>query len=137
MIIEYMLIMEGGEKKAPSWVFNGGSFFNPADFTYIGTTKNANERDFYLPDTVVTLTKQQLIDRVLKIHKTQVVPNLNSNLKPGTIYSVMNDELILQTQNGGLKLIEVQPESKPRMPISEFLKSYLSLNKIEKGDRFV
>jgi methionyl-tRNA formyltransferase len=73
----------------------------------------------------------------LKILKTQVVPILNSNLKPGTIYTIFHDELVLQTQNGGLKLIEVQPESKPRMIISDFLKSYLSLNQIEKGDRFV
>ena len=73
----------------------------------------------------------------LKIHKTEVIKTAESALGPGCVYSVSADELILQAGSGGLKLLEVQPESKPRMPVSEFLKAYLSLNRIKKGDRFV
>lgn len=68
MIIEYKLIREAGVTTTPSWVFSGGQFQNPDDFTMIGTTPNDDKREFYLPDTVISLTRQQLVDRVLGIH---------------------------------------------------------------------
>lgn len=67
MIVEYKLVAENGKITIPSWVKNPGYFYNPADFTYIGTTLNDDVRKYYLPDTVTRLTKQQLIDRQVLI----------------------------------------------------------------------
>jgi hypothetical protein len=69
MIIEYKLIMESGVRKSPSWVREGGYFHNRDDFTMVGITDNDDVRDYYLPDTIVRLNKQGLIDRVLAMHQ--------------------------------------------------------------------
>ena len=68
MIVEYKFIREQDQTRAPSWVLEGGYFQDPDDFTLVGTTKNDDVREFYIPDTVVRLTRQQLIDRVVAIH---------------------------------------------------------------------
>ena len=68
MILEYMLIREMDVKRAPSWAEDGGYFFNPADNTFIGWTPDLANRDYYVPDTVVDLTRSQLKVRVLGMH---------------------------------------------------------------------
>lgn len=64
----------------------------------------------------------------LKIHKTKVVSGA-SNVQPGQIASVSASELLIQTADGQLSLLEVQPESKNKMPIADFLKA----NPLSKG----
>ena len=59
----------------------------------------------------------------LKIHKTKVVDS-SSSVKPGEVALVSANELLIQTAKGQLSLLEVQPESKNRMPITDFLKSH-------------
>ena len=59
----------------------------------------------------------------LKIHKTKVVAD-NSSAAPGQVALVSANELLIQTAKGQLSLLEVQPESKNRMLISDFLKSH-------------
>ena len=68
MIVEYKFIREQDQTRAPSWVLDSGYFQDPDDFTLVGTTKTDDVREFYIPDTVVRLTRQQLIDRVVGIH---------------------------------------------------------------------
>ena len=70
MILEYMLVREMDVKRAPSWVEDGGYFFNPADNTFIGWTPDLANRDYYVPDTVVDLTRSQLKTRLLGIHSS-------------------------------------------------------------------
>lgn len=67
----------------------------------------------------------------LKIHKTKVV-EFNSSVKSGCVGSVDASELLIQTGDGQLSLLEVQPESKNRLVISDFLKS----QQIVKGQTF-
>lgn len=62
-------------------------------------------------------------DKRLKIHKTKVVDS-SSTVKPGEVASVNAGELLIQTSKGQLSLLEVQPESKNRMPIADFLKAH-------------
>jgi hypothetical protein len=71
MIVEYKFIREQDQTRAPSWVLDSGYFQDPDDFTLVGTTKNDDVREFYIPDTVVRLTRQQLITRILGIHARQ------------------------------------------------------------------
>lgn len=88
MIIEYKLVREMDQMRTPSWVLDGGYFPKPDDFTFIGITHDDNVRQFYLPDTVVSLTRQQLIDRVLGIHAN--TPMLNA-ANPASLPSPMTN----------------------------------------------
>ena len=66
----------------------------------------------------------------LKIHKTKVIAEYGSNQQPGSVHEASADQLKIQTADGIISLLEVQPESKNKMLISEFLKSV----EIKKGD---
>ncbi|OFZ31345.1 MAG: methionyl-tRNA formyltransferase [Bdellovibrionales bacterium RIFCSPHIGHO2_01_FULL_40_29] len=68
----------------------------------------------------------------LKIHKTKVI---KSELKSpaGSIQKIDSDGLVIQTGSGQLALLEVQPESKSKLAIGDFLKSH----QLHKGDLFV
>ena len=50
----------------PSWVENGGHFYNPDNYTFISANSDVSE--FYVPDTVVLYDKPELKARVLAIH---------------------------------------------------------------------
>ena len=63
MIIEYKLHMGPGGMFCPNWVLDGGYFPNPDDFSLVGTTLNDDVREFYLPDSVVVLTRATLKER--------------------------------------------------------------------------
>lgn len=65
----------------------------------------------------------------LKIHKTKVAAGSG---QPGQVLSVGDQFLTVGTGEGALELIEVQPESRNRQSIAEFLKG----NALKKGDQF-
>jgi methionyl-tRNA formyltransferase len=67
----------------------------------------------------------------LKIHRTKVLPFTRGT--PSRVHLVSNNELVIETSEGLLSLLDVQPESKSRLPIQEFLKSVT----LKKGDLFV
>ncbi len=68
----------------------------------------------------------------LKIHKTKVLDEIPS-LLAGRVVEISDDDLIIQTSTGKISLLEVQPESKARMLVKEFLKN----QSFKKGDLFV
>ena len=68
----------------------------------------------------------------LKIFSTKVT-DVRSTGPAGQIESVSASELIMQTSEGLISLIEVQPESKSKMLIADFLKTV----SLKKGDSFV
>ena len=65
----------------------------------------------------------------LKIHKTKVV---NGTGVFGKVFSATTEELIIYTAKNLISLLEVQPESKPKMKIADFLKSV----SLKAGDLF-
>ena len=69
-VIEYKLHAINSQKhmQAPHWVTDGGNWYNPADKTLVGWTPAETDRDYYIPDTVTTLTKAELNTRMLAIH---------------------------------------------------------------------
>ena len=69
-VIEYKLHAINSQKhmQAPHWVTDGGNWYNPADKTLVGWTPAEADRDYYVPDTVTTLTKAELNTRLLGIH---------------------------------------------------------------------
>jgi len=66
----------------------------------------------------------------LKVHKTFYATE-NSTESIGCVSKVTDHELWIQTSSGQLTLQEVQPESKSKMLVSDFLKS----NSIKKGQK--
>lgn len=80
------------------------------------------------PGTYVTYQGKRL-----KIHKTKVTKSHFVNTNPGAIHTVSPNELIIETSDGLLALLEVQPESKAKIAVQDFLKSV----SLKKGDLFV
>lgn len=69
-------------------------------------------------------------EKRLKIHKTDI--GFKSNKSAGKIAHVESDQLSIATNDQDLILLEVQPESKPKMKISDFLKT----THLKTGDAF-
>lgn len=67
----------------------------------------------------------------VKIHKAQPIDDKSSR-PPGTIVSLAEDNCVVATGMGLLEILEVQPESRNRMPITEFIKGY----NLALGERF-
>ena len=65
-VIEYMLYKDHHRRLTPDFVEDRGHWFNPTDHTYIGWVDDV--RDYYVPDSIVTLTKEQFVTRALAIH---------------------------------------------------------------------
>ena len=68
MILEYKLHMTAGGMKAPEWVDDGGYFHDSANKTFVGWSPDEADREYYIPDTVVTLTASELNTKVLAQH---------------------------------------------------------------------
>lgn len=101
MIVEYMLNIEerDGQKVGvtPAWVTNGGHFYDPDTKTMIGFCPALSNRNWYLPDTVVTYTLQQLQERNIALHARYPFKKLAS---PGQAEeSMTNYEVSLVTQD--------------------------------------
>ena len=69
-VIEYKLHAINSQKhmQAPAWVTDGGHWKSPIDNTMIGWVPAEADREYYVPDTVTTLTKAELNTRLLTIH---------------------------------------------------------------------
>ena len=69
-VIEYKLhrINGGSRAEIPVFVGDRGHWFNPADNTYIGWVDASP--DYYVPSSVNTKTKAELVTRSLSMHGT-------------------------------------------------------------------
>jgi methionyl-tRNA formyltransferase len=69
--------------------------------------------------------------KILKVHQTKVWDQLSEkiDLSQGELLQ-RNNQLLVGTGDGVLELLEVQPESKPRMKTAEYLKG----KAVQKGD---
>lgn len=88
-VIEYMLHRINGSSRAeiPGWVGDRGHWFNSADNTFIGWIDDV--RDYYVPDTVVALTKADLVTRQLAIHTN--TPFMTTQTDPSKELVAMTD----------------------------------------------
>jgi hypothetical protein len=66
-IAEYMLhrIPEG--KTTPPFIRNGGHWWNPNDYTLVGWIEE--NVDYYIPETIVYLSKEAFAQRALSMHQ--------------------------------------------------------------------
>tara|TARA_B100000123_G_C25402016_1_gene284799 strand:+ start:23 stop:340 length:318 start_codon:yes stop_codon:yes gene_type:complete len=68
MILEYKLHMTAGGMRTPEWVEDGGYFVDSTNKTYVGWSPDEADREYYIPDTVTTLTASELNTKVLAQH---------------------------------------------------------------------
>jgi len=70
-VIEYMLhrVNGGTKREVPSFVGDRGHWISPIDGSYIGWVDDS--RDYYVPDSIVYLTREQFIARQQAIHQQQ------------------------------------------------------------------
>ena len=89
--IEYMLLRINGSARAeiPGFVGDRGHWKSPIDSSFIGWVDSVSDRDYYVPDTIVYLTKQEFVDRQLAIHV--VTPFLIDDDDPETIDVAMTN----------------------------------------------
>lgn len=67
-VVEYKMHIVGhrGQSQQPMWIREPGHFYNPDDKTRIGWV--VDDAEYYVPDTVNSLTKEELVQRQLGIH---------------------------------------------------------------------
>jgi hypothetical protein len=83
-VIEYMMVRDRHTRQVPEFVGDRGHWYSSVDHTFIGWVDD--NRDYYVPDTIVYLTREQFIARQLAIHA--VVPwtkfkDEKENFNPG------------------------------------------------------
>lgn len=64
-VVEYMLNLENGLLTTPEFIKDRGYFKNSAN-TFVGWVDD--DREYYVPDTIITLSKTDVKNRVLAIH---------------------------------------------------------------------
>lgn len=66
-VVEYMFnIDDKGKRFIPGFIDDRGHWYDPITETYIGWIDD--NRDFFVPDSIVVLTKEELVQRQLAIH---------------------------------------------------------------------
>lgn len=90
-VVEYKLHAVGiNSMQAPHWMKDGGYWKNPDDHTMVGWVPDNSE--FWVPDTVVTLTRAEFVTRQLGIHAAH--PMTVENEDPDAEPTVMSNEAV-------------------------------------------
>lgn len=71
-IVEYKKHLVNGCLVDPEFIFSGNAFNNLIDNTWIGKVLDESARNYYVPDTLVELTREQLIQRVTNLNLTKL-----------------------------------------------------------------
>lgn len=64
-------------------------------------------------------------NKIFKIYKTKIT-DINSNDTPGTI-RIVGDDFLINTNDKMISILDIQPESRKRMTIKEFLAGYKNI----------
>jgi hypothetical protein len=69
VLVEYKLhkVSKNG-KKAPDFIMDGGHWLSPIDNTMVGLVEAEADRDYYIPDTITSLSRAEFLSRQLTIH---------------------------------------------------------------------
>jgi hypothetical protein len=101
VILEYKLQATEFGMRCPAWIEDGGYFYNKVNFTYVGASKDNSE--WYIPDTVITLTPLELEDRQVAIHnvepmfKEHIAEQGNVAMKEAEVREAVKDWLASKT----------------------------------------
>lgn len=79
-VIEYkMTIKENGKLEVPGYVEDRGHWYNSANHTYIGWVKPEAGREYWVPDTIVELTKDEFVTRGMAMHAASPMQKLDDD----------------------------------------------------------
>lgn len=93
-VVEYMFIVdEKGKRQIPGFIGDRGHWYDSTTETYVGWI--ADNRDFYVPDTIVTLSKEDLVQRQLTVHASNPMMSMGDN--PEAEPTAMTDEQVRAT----------------------------------------
>ena len=70
MILEYKMVKTHEGMQVPPWVEDGGHYPKP-DFSFVGWSPDNDVREYYIPDTVVVLSNEQLIARAVALKDSE------------------------------------------------------------------
>lgn len=94
-IVEYKKHLLNGVLVDPEWIVKGGEFYDSNTKTFIGLVLPEEERGYYIPDTVVYMTIEELYQRVIDHNTSQ--PYIKSKIfndnGPNTKTYYTNEEL--------------------------------------------
>jgi hypothetical protein len=91
-IVEYKLhVNHDGTTQAPSWVENGGHYYDPDNYTFISANQDVSE--FYVPDSIVLYDIPELKTRVLNIHSRYPLSKKISEGPTPASRSMTNEEV--------------------------------------------
>lgn len=95
-VVEYMNHVYDGDHRRhiPGFIHDRGHWYNPADESFVGWTKT--KPDYYVPETLLQLTKEDFVQRCLRIHAVQPIMVPNPNANPGT--SPIDQTITLTTE---------------------------------------
>jgi hypothetical protein len=89
-VAEYKMHKQGNGRIVPDFIKDGGHWYNPDDHTFIGWIPE--NPDYYVPDTLVYLTKEQFLERVTVMHNARPLTTENDEI-PGIGAPLSSDEL--------------------------------------------
>lgn len=89
-VVEYMFnIDDSGKRFIPGFIANRGHWYDSATETYIGWINDS--RDYYVPDSITVLSKEDLVQRQLAIHAVTpmiTITNEGPSSEPMTVEQV-------------------------------------------------
>lgn len=69
VLVEYKLHKVGkNAKKAPDFIIDGGYWSSPIDNTMVGLVEAEADRDYYIPDSIIPLSRGEFLARQTAIH---------------------------------------------------------------------
>jgi hypothetical protein len=81
-IVEYKKHLVGGAVTEPDFIISGGGLHDPINKTWIGTVYEENERNYYVPDSLLEMDRDSLIQRYLTIHESIPFEKLSDTSDP-------------------------------------------------------
>lgn len=91
-IVEYKKHLVDGYLVDPEFIFFGNVFNDNVNNTWIGKVLDEAERKYYIPDTLVELTREELIQRALSLN----LKKLTSENDPHSETINLNEQEIAQ-----------------------------------------
>ena len=82
--------MTAGGMRTPEWIEDGGYFSDAATNTMVGWSPEEADREYYVPDTVTTMTEAELKTKLLAMHSAN---KFQKQADDGTMSDMTNAEV--------------------------------------------
>jgi len=106
-LVEYKMERKNDGVTRPSFILSGSWDYNSSDHTYVGWVCSESNRNYYVPDTITTLTKSSYVERCTSIHSND--PYYKSN-DDGSSSAVSDDDLTTHLQTRYDELVSMCTE---------------------------